>query len=362
LNRRSRRALRWPVIVALASLCAAATAPSHAAPPDEDCRATAVAGAAGDSAAGGVPRNGVALERLRATMAAGRFVAYQPTSLRVHDGRPTRADAASIRADLRALRPHFDGLVTYDVVHGAEQVPAIAASLGFRALLLGLWDPFDDAQVEAALAAARAHPALVVGLSLGNETVFGQRRTFAALAARVAAIRRRAPGLALATSEPFHLFLDPAATPLLAQLDLLLPNVHPVFEPWFRGAPDENAARFVVDVVAQLAARHCGPILVKETGVPTAPASAGFTAARQAGFYAALRRQFPASRQRAFAYFSAFDAAWREYDWHPVPGAHPEEAHWGLFFEDRRPKPVVRALPRLQHSAPEAASVPSGGG
>lgn len=281
-------------------------------------------------------------------MAVGRFVAYQPTALRMHDGRATRADAASIRADLRALRPHFDALITYDVLHGAEQVPAIAAELGFRVLILGLWDPFDAAQVDAALAAARAHPAQVVGLSLGNETVFGRRRTLAALAAQVAVIRRRAPQLALTTTEPFHILLEPAATPLLAQLDLLLANVHPVFEPWFRDAPDAAAARFVVEVVAKLGAKFCGPILVKETGVPTAPAAAGFSAARQARFYAALGRQFPPSSQRAFAWFSAFDAAWREHDWHPVPGPHPEEAHWGLFFEDRRAKPVIAALPSLQ--------------
>ncbi len=305
--------------------------------------------AAADS---GPTTNAAALQRLRSTMATGRFVAYQPTALRVYDGRATRADAASIRADLRALRPHFDALITYDVRNGAEQVPAIAASLGFRAVILGLWDPFDAAQVDAALAAARAQPALVVGLSLGNETVFGKRRTLAALAAQVAAIRRRAPRLALSTTEPFHILLEPAAAPLLAEIDLLLANVHPVFEPWFRAAPDAAAATFVVEVVSKLAQRYCGPILVKETGVPTAPASAGFSAARQAGFYAALSQRFPPSPQRSFAWFSAFDAAWREHDWHPVPGAHPEEAHWGLFFENRRPKPVIATLPALKQAAP----------
>ena len=284
---------------------------------------------------------------LRAALARQRFVAYQPTSLQVHDGRVTRASAASIRADLAALRPYFDALVTYDVLNGAEQVPAIAAALGFRALLLGVWDPFDDAQVEAALAAARAHPALVVGVSLGNETIFGKRRSHAELAARLAAIRRRAPGLALSTTEPFHLLLEPRAAPLLAQLDFLLANVHPVFEAWFRDAPDANAAAFGVDVAALLAARHCGPLLVKETGVPTAPARQGYSPARQRSFYVALQRAFPPTPQRAFAWFAAFDAPWRAADWHPVPGEHPEEAHWGLFDAQRRPKPVVEVIPRL---------------
>lgn len=283
---------------------------------------------------------------LRAALAGARFVTYQPTALRFWDGRPTRADAASLEADLVALRPWFDALVTYDVINGVERLPAIAARLGFRALLIGVWDPFDEAQVAAALAAARAHPRLVVGVSLGNEMVFGRRRSVAELATRIAALRRRAPAVAFSTTEPFHIWLQPQSRPLLAQLDFVLANVHPVFEPWFRDAPDANGAQFVVDVVALLSKAHCGPVLVKETGVPTAPAARGYTPARQRSFYQALVRALPPTREHAFSWFAAFDAAWREFDWHPVPGPHPEEAHWGLFYEDRRPKPVLETLPR----------------
>ena len=42
-----------------------------------------------------------ALARLRDAMAEGRFVAYQPTELRVWNGVPTRASEASIREDLK---------------------------------------------------------------------------------------------------------------------------------------------------------------------------------------------------------------------------------------------------------------------
>ena len=45
-------------------------------------------------------------------LAHGRFVAYQPTSLQVRNGRVTPADPASIRANLTMLRPRFDSLVT----------------------------------------------------------------------------------------------------------------------------------------------------------------------------------------------------------------------------------------------------------
>jgi exo-beta-1,3-glucanase (GH17 family) len=126
--------------------------------------------------------------------------------------------------------------------------------------------------------------------------------------------------------------------------------VHPIFQPWFRDAPQSTAAQFVVNVLAKLAPHACGPMLVKETGVPTAPASAGFSEARQAAFYRELRRSLPATSSRAFAYFAAYDAPWREYDATGVPAAaavHPEEAHWGLYDAARRPKAAARELPAL---------------
>jgi hypothetical protein len=111
----------------------------------------------------------------------------------------------------------------------------------------------------------------------------------------------------------------------LPQFDFLLVNVLPVFHPWFRTATDQ----FVVNVADQLAQRYRGPILIKETAVPTAAATAGYSEARQASFYKELRARLPAGAARAFAYFAAFYAPWRAQDVTGVPGPHPEEAHWG---------------------------------
>ncbi len=292
-----------------------------------------------------------ALARLRAGLLHGRFVAYQPTSLTVSDGRVTSADPASIRADLTVLRPAFDSLITYDAIHGAENIPAIASALQYRALIIGVWDPLDATEVSAASEAARRYPQLVVGVSLGNELLFAHRSDAAALGALIARLRAQLPQTPLSVSEPFHIYYQEAAAPLLAQLDFLLANVHPLFQPWFRDASGDNAAQFVANVVTKLAAHYCGPILVKETGVPTAPADAVFGEARQASFYRLLRERLPATGERAFAYFAAFDAPWRAYDVIPVPGAppgvHPEEAHWGLYDAKRQPKQAARELPPL---------------
>jgi hypothetical protein len=309
-----------------------------------------------------------AVTRLRDAMAHGRFIAYQPTSLHVTNGVSTHADPDSIRADLQVLRPRFDSLITYDSIHGAEAIPGIAASLGYRAIIIGIWNPFNPAELSAALAAANKNPQVVVGLSLGNEMLFFHRHGSAELVGLLDTLHAQAPQLALSTTEPFQMFEAPEAAPILQRLDFLLPNIHPVFQPWFHSAPESNSVQFVVNVVSDLAGYYCGPILVKETGIPTAPEEQGFTEKRQASFYEELRHRFvesatavattaPAAARgsaappgaRAFAYFSAFDAPWRLQDGGPAPGQRPaeEEAHWGLYDEKRRPKPVVASIPLL---------------
>ena len=145
------------------------------------------------------------------------------------------------------------------------------------------------------------------------------------------------------------MFYPPEATPLLQRMDFLLANVHPIFEPWFRTASDGDAAQFIPNVVSKLAQTYCGPMLVKETGIPTAPEAKGYTAKRQASFYQELEHRFPPTRDHAFTYFAAFDAPWRLEDAGPAPNQHPapEEAHWGLYDDRRQPKEAVAQIPPL---------------
>jgi len=288
------------------------------------------------------------LARLQDAMVGGRFIAYQPTQIRIVEGRASRADDEGIRADLLALRDRFDALVTYGSANGADRVADVAAELGFRAVVLGIWGIDDEGEIQLALAAAARNPSVVVGLSLGNERVLAAEADFPGLARRIERLRARAPALLLTTTEPFHLFEQPAAQPLLASADFLLVNAHPVFQSWFATAGPADWARFVINVTNDVAAGFCGPVLVKETGVPTAPSSMGYTPERQAAFYRSLREAFPSSARQAFAYFSAFDAAWRVNDRHPTPGPQPQEGSWGLYEEARAPKPAAVEVPRLR--------------
>ena len=293
------------------------------------------------------PTTASALTRLSATMAHGRFIAYQPTSLQVIYGHPTQADPASIRADLKVLRPRFDGLITYGSVDGAEAIPAIAAELGFHALIIGVWNPFNAADLDAAITAAHKNPGIVVGLSLGNEMLFFHRHELQDLVSLLDAVHARAPNLALTTTEPFQMFAEASLHPVLERLDFLLPIVHPIFQPWFATAKTSDSVQFVLNVTSQLAREYCGPILVKETGIPTAPAPKGFNEHRQEEFYTGLAQRFPRTRERAFAYFEAFDAPWRLKDTATARQPAEEEAHWGLYDERRQPKTVVASIPQL---------------
>lgn len=293
-------------------------------------------------------QNSDGLQPLRSAMARGRFVTYQPTALAAIDGVLSPASDDSIRADLAVLRPYFDSLITYGALAGNERVPDIAASLQFKAVIVGVWDIGSAQEIDNAVAAWKRNQELVVGLSVGNETVLGRRGTWNDLTGAIAAIRQKAPGLPLATTESFAEYLDdPQSSTALSRMDFMLVNIHPIFESWFATAPDFNRADFVVQVVDRLAARFSAPILVKETGTPTGPKSLGFSEDMQSAFYRALERQFAPSESRAFSYFSAFDAPWRVQDFMPMPGAHPEESHWGIFTEDRRPKSIIAGIPRL---------------
>jgi len=128
-----------------------------------------------------VCRHEVQIDAIREALAHTRFVSYQPTALRIIDGKATHANEASIADDLTVLRSRFDGLITYGASSGAERVPDVAAALGYKAVIVGVWDPSSDEEVGKAIAAWGRHPQLVVGISLGNETVLGKRFDFESL-------------------------------------------------------------------------------------------------------------------------------------------------------------------------------------
>src|SRR5579862_8685473 len=141
-------------------------------------------------------------------------------------------------------------------------------------------------------------------------------------------------------------FSAPTAKTVFPQVNFILVNIHPIFEPWFKSAMPFNWAEFVVRVTDRLGGVFSGPVLIKETGVPTGPAGLEYTEDKQRAFYRELEAQLKPSRSRAFAYFSAFDAPWLAGAPNPIPGP-PSRRPIGAFLptcEFRKPLSVNSGL------------------
>lgn len=282
---------------------------------------------------------------LAAALAQERFISYVPRSFSMHNGTPQSASVAGVREDLNLLRPYFTGLITYGLESGQDVIAGLAVAAGFRSIILGIWDPTNREELDTAIKVTRLHPKHITALVIGNEGLFWKRYTSADITAAAAYLRAQLPTVPLGSSEPFSVYLDSADAPALLALDLILPNVHPRFEPWFDPANTEQAINFVAEVLVRLHARTGKPILIKETGLPSAPTSQGFTEARQAEFWSALLQRIPAGPTQNIACFEAFDAPWKPVELQDEFGRlEVSEAHWGLFRHDGSPKPVMEHL------------------
>lgn len=279
-----------------------------------------------------------------------RFISYTPRSFSVAGERVVAATESGIRADLKLLRPYFNGLITYSSINGVEAVPAIAHELGYRAVVMGIWDPRSEVEIQNVMQAARRYPSLVAAVVVGNEGLYTRRYRAEDVRQTVQRIKREFPALAATTSEPFFLYFKKEYAGFFSSLDLLMPNIHPIFEPWFKPGDPVAGVNMVLNLVGQFQGTYRLGLLIKETGVPSGPATGqdGYTPDRQAWFWSDLIARFPAAPDLALACFEAFDAPWKPATiGNEFPGDHATEAFWGFFTIRGESKPVVKALPEL---------------
>ncbi len=173
--------------------------------------------------AGGAPLPG--------SMQHTRFIAYTPRNFSIVDGKPMAVSAAGIRADLKLIRPYFNGLITYASNNGLETVPGIARELGYRAVVMGIWDPLSEVEIQNVIQAAKHYPTLVAAVIIGNEGIYTKRYQAGDVQKAGQRLKRECPALAVTTSEPFFLYFKKEYADYFNGHDLLMPNVHPVFEP-----------------------------------------------------------------------------------------------------------------------------------
>jgi exo-beta-1,3-glucanase (GH17 family) len=243
-----------------------------------------------------------------------------------------------ILEDFRLLRKSTKLLRTYGLLDcrlGEKSIVAAAATR--RKLALGVWLGRDPAGNDRELAELERLVEIGLGrvvlLIVGNEALLRGDITLPELLEAIERVREIAPGIAITTSEPWHIWVGEDSrytdvSTLIDEVDIAFINAHPYWD----GACAEDAVDAVFDRVARLEAAWPElRVVISETGWPTR-GETNQCAEPSVEAQQAFTREFLCRARKAklgYFFFSAFDELWK------VPEA---ESAWGLFDADREAK------------------------
>lgn len=258
---------------------------------------------------------------------------------------------AQIEEDLTQLRTETGCVRTYAVNQGLDQVVPIAERLGMK-VLMGIWIGVNAAdnelQVARAIELAKAHPATLKGIIVGNEVLLrGEQNaeTLAALLRRV----REATGAPVTYADVWEFWLR---HPQLAEaVDFITIHILPYWED--DPVPAAEGVAHIDGILRQVEGAFPGKtIFIGETGYPSAgrqreEAVPGLV--EQARFIREFLA-YAADRELDYNVIEAFDQPWKRALEGTVGG------YWGVFGEDRRPKfPLVGPVAALASPWPALA-------
>ncbi|MBI1873277.1 MAG: hypothetical protein HYS05_05215 [Acidobacteria bacterium] len=265
------------------------------------------------------------------------WIGYAPIEFDPEVGR--YPDASSIEADLRALiGGPIEGIITFGSEQTLSNIPAIAKAVGIRGVIMGVYDPTNTTELNAAVAARKS----VDGYCVGHLGLREGRYEQARLEEAIRMVRERS-GKPVSTTEALEDLV--AYEGLGACVDWLFPDVH---QYWHEGASPNAALADLVrtrDAVRQVRV-HLGahrPVLMKMLSYPSAGGS-GLTPEAQREFFDRMLRMLHddvSGPGRLYAsFFAAFDNDWKTRD----RGWSPPELSTGLYDLARSPKPAVSAF------------------
>lgn len=273
---------------------------------------------------------------------SSRMVAYSPSGEILQD--PSHRE---LRTQLTRLREKFDGLSLYQCAPETPTLVAMAHELGYKAVLLTVWDPRSESELATASSIVRDQSgSMALAISLGNEGLMEKRYTFADLGAARAELLERSAGhdaVEITTTEPWWLYLKPEEKKLREFGDFTSTNIHVVWDTDI--ADPAIAASWTHDRAKELGDAVGKPILLREAGFPGAGASprttvhATFTRDLQAAFW---RAWIAIPNQPATVVFEGFDNP--EKHWNEFEGS------WGLLNYSADAWPAWDAFPALAGS------------
>ena len=254
-----------------------------------------------------------------AKVSAIRWVAYSSPNAVSSEG-SYQLTSESIYKDLMVLKKAgFNGLITYGSAGMMGRVfPTIAQSLGYQGIIMGIWNPSNQNELNNAKNAS-ALP-IVMGYGIGNEGLYRNqdRYTIPELCSAMSDLRSNT-GKPVATSEEMD---DYSFHPeLLFVGDWLFPIAHPYW----------HTTKYALDAVKWQTTRYNGMVenthrfvLFKEVGLPTS-GEYGLTEENNDLYYREL-----AKTDVHFVYFEGFDQQSKT--------GSSVEPHWGIFNAKRKPK------------------------
>lgn len=248
-----------------------------------------------------------------------KWVAYAPTNF--DPTRDTYPSEDSTREDLSLLYKYgFNGIVTYGTQATLAEVPRLATEVGFRGVIMGIWDIENREEIMNAILASQ----YVDGYCVGNEGL-NSRYDLESLDKVISNIKESTHKPATTTEQISHYANDK----VFSIGDWIFPNIHPFLS---KVRQPKEAVNWVEKHYQRLN-KHCPAdkiILFKETGYPTAGDSQA-TESNQMEFFLNLEKTgIP------FVYFEAFDQKWKT--------DLSIEPHWGLFYANRKPKKYIASV------------------
>ena len=275
---------------------------------------------------------------INAELSAASYVGYTPVGYAPFRKPDAAAWRESVSQDLSLLKQTWRGLITYGMKDHLAVVPEVAAELGFERVLLGVYDASCPEEIEAAVAAARRHPKMIRTICLGNEGLLFHRYDLDQLERAFSRVRAELPGVLLTTSEPIFSWGEKR---LLKMVDFCAPIIHPWIHCENLKKDPLAAAVWVIQAAQRLQCLSDKPVLIKETGFPAN--GQDYSYAHQAEFWETMLRETGAlTRSVHLASFEAFDNS----DKINFSARKRWDTFWGIFDEQRRPKPSYESFQR----------------
>lgn len=180
----------------------------------------------------------------------------------------TRIPREQIVADLKALAPLTECVRIYSVSQGLEQVPAVAWELGLK-VLVGAWigreADKNRIQIDTAVKLANAYPKTVKAIVVGNEVLLRQEQTKAGLRAYIEETRRQVK-VPVTYADVWEFWMRHAD--LAGSVDFVTVHILPYWED--NPVAVDQALRHITDVRALVVKGFTKPVLIGETGWPSA--------------------------------------------------------------------------------------------